>query len=102
MRERILLILKFLLLALLVSIGILFWEALPIISGYGAKVVCSGVYVAGRKPEDVIRDDLGSFPMSLASCTVDDRDSSVTAKVCGLAVRKAVRAACDCRAGRSR
>lgn len=90
MRERVFLILKFMLLALLVGMGIVIWESLPVISGYAAKVVCSGVYVAGRRPAEVIRYDLASFPMNLAVCTVDDRDSSVTAKVWGLAERKAI------------
>lgn len=66
------------------------WKSLPIISGYAAKVVASGVFVAGRPAEDVIRQDLVSFPANWASCTVDEKDSSVTASVWGLARRKAI------------
>src|SRR5260221_4615313 len=83
-------ILKFLGLAIGIIVLIFVWESLPIISGYGAKVVCSGVFVAGREKTDVVREDLASFPISLASCTVDGKDSSVTASVWGLARRKAI------------
>src|ERR1051326_4122664 len=90
MRERIQLILKFLLLVFLIAILVLVWESLPIISGYAAKTACSGVFVAGRQPNQVLRQDLASFPVNLASCTVDMQDSSVTASVLGLASRKAI------------
>jgi hypothetical protein len=52
MRERLVLVFKFLLLAVGIGILVLVRESLPIISGYGAKVLCSGVFVAGRSPED--------------------------------------------------
>ncbi|MBS1660585.1 MAG: serine hydrolase [Bacteroidetes bacterium] len=84
------LILKFLLLLLGISILIFLWSALPIISGYGAKIAASGVFVAGRGAEDVIREDLGNFPVRLASVKVNLADSSVTASVWGLAERKAI------------
>jgi len=73
-----------------VIILVIIRESLPVISGYGAKVVCSGVFVAGRAKVDVVREDLASFPMDLASVTVDERDSSVTASVWGIARRKAI------------
>jgi CubicO group peptidase (beta-lactamase class C family) len=90
MRERVQLILKFLFLVFVIGIVVFFWKALPIISGYAAKVACSGIFVAGRQQERVLHDDLASFPMNLASCTVDFQDSSVTASVLGLARRKAI------------
>jgi hypothetical protein len=90
MRERLLLIFKFLLLVFLIGIIVLVWKSLPIISGYAAKVACSGIFVAGRPQEKVLREDLGSWPANLASCSVDMQDSSVTASVLGLAKRKAV------------
>jgi CubicO group peptidase (beta-lactamase class C family) len=90
MRERVQLVLKFLFIAFLIALIIFVWEALPIISGYAAKVVCSGVFLAGRPQEQVLREDVGAFPMNLASCSVDMQDSSVTASVFGLAGRKAV------------
>jgi len=83
-------ILKVLLLMLTAAVLILAWQSLPIISGYGAKVVCSEVFVTGRDKEDVIKEDLSSFPLNLSSCTVDEKDSSVSASVWGLAKRKAI------------
>ena len=90
MRERVQLILKFLGLVFLVGIIVILWKALPIISGYAAKVACSGIFVAGRPADRVLRDDLASFPANLASCTVNYQDSSVTASVLGLGSRKAI------------
>jgi CubicO group peptidase (beta-lactamase class C family) len=90
MRDRVLLILKFLVLVFGICIFVLIRESLPIISGDGAKVLCSGVFLAGRNPEEVIKDDLAGFPLSLGSYTVDKADSSVTATVWGMALRKAV------------
>jgi CubicO group peptidase (beta-lactamase class C family) len=89
MRERLVLIFKFLLLVLLIGVIVLVWKSLPMISGYAAKVACSGIFVAGRPQEKVLKEDLGSWPVRLASCTVDMQDSSVTASVLGLARRKA-------------
>jgi len=90
MRERIQLILKFLFLVFLISILVFIWECLPVISGYAAKIACSGIFIAGRPSNQVLRQDLAAFPTNLASCTVDMQDSSVTASVLGLASRKAV------------
>ena len=90
MRERLQLILKFLVLVFFFSVIVLIWKSLPIISGYAAKVACSGIFVAGRQPDRVLRDDLASFPANLASCSVNYQDSSVTASVFGLGRRKAV------------
>ncbi|HXO77149.1 MAG TPA: hypothetical protein VN824_17970 [Puia sp.] len=83
-------ILKVLLLMLAAAVLIFVWRCLPIISGYGAKVVCSEVFVAGRDKGDVIKEDLSGFPLNLSSCTVDEKDSSVSASVWGLAKRKAI------------
>jgi CubicO group peptidase (beta-lactamase class C family) len=90
MRERIQLILKFFFLVFLIAFLVLIWESLPVISGYAAKIACSGVFTAGRPPNQVLRQDLASFPVNLASCTIDMQDSSVTASVLGLASRKAI------------
>src|ERR1700743_1113905 len=90
MRDRIHLVLKFLCLVFLISVIVLIWKALPIISGYAAKVACSGIFVAGREPNRVLRDDLSSFPVNLASCSINYQDSSVTASVLGFGSRKAV------------
>jgi CubicO group peptidase (beta-lactamase class C family) len=90
MRERLQLILKFLALVFAIGFLVYAWKVLPIISGYAAKVACSGIFLSGRPQERVLRDDLASFPVDLASCTVNMQDSSVTATVLGLASRTAV------------
>ncbi|MEO6720372.1 MAG: serine hydrolase [Ferruginibacter sp.] len=66
------------------------WITFPIISGYGAKNMCSAVFLAGRSEQQENEQELGFFPMSLGSFTVDYKDSSVTGKVFGFAKRKAI------------
>jgi CubicO group peptidase (beta-lactamase class C family) len=66
------------------------WQAFPIISGYGAKNLCSAIYLQHRNPKDVIKEDLGDFPISLGSYSINEKDSSVTATVWGLAKKKAI------------
>ncbi len=85
--------LKIFLIVLLV-LGLVFtWLVLnvfPAVSGYGAKNMCSAIYLQHRKPDDVIREDLSDFPKSLARFSFSDKDSSVTATVLGFAERKAI------------
>jgi CubicO group peptidase (beta-lactamase class C family) len=66
------------------------WLSFPIISGYGAKNMCSAVFVAGRNEEQERKQELGFFPMSLGTFTVDYKDSSVTGTVFGLGREKAI------------
>jgi len=81
----------FVLLILVVGYGAQYgWRAFPIISGYGAKDICSCVFVAGRDPKNVIDNELNSIPLKYGSYEVNEKDSSVTASVFGLAKRKAI------------
>lgn len=66
------------------------WQAFPIISGYGAKNLCTCVYVAGRTPESVLNDELGTVPLSLGSFAVNPEDSSASGSVFGMANKKAI------------
>lgn len=66
------------------------WVSFPIISGYGAKNLCSAVFVAGRSEQQVKEQDLGFFPITLGSFKVNYTDSSVTGSVWGFARRKAI------------
>lgn len=65
-------------------------QAFPILSGYGAKNLCSCVTLGGRQPEDVISHELGSGILSLGSFAFHPEDSSATASVFGFAKRKAI------------
>ena len=83
-------ILKITGLLLLIAIVVFLWSAFPIVSGYGAKNLCSGAYLSGRTAEDVIENELGAFPLSLGSFKLNLEDSSATASVWGLARKKAI------------
>jgi hypothetical protein len=78
---------------LLILIIVFVWlsyTVFPAISGYGSKNLCSAVYLQHRNPTDVIKEDLGDFPLSLGTFTVNEKDSSVTGSVWGLAKRKTI------------
>jgi CubicO group peptidase (beta-lactamase class C family) len=83
------------LLLLLSSIVILLivyvcWISFPIATGYGAKVLCSAVFVSGRNEKDIIREDLDFFPVNCAKCKIDFKDSSATCSLLGVATHKAI------------
>jgi hypothetical protein len=80
----------FLLLLIATAVTWYAWFAFPLISGYGAKNLCSAIYLQHRDANEVIKDDLGEFPLSLGSFTVDKTDSSVTGSVWGFAKCKAI------------
>ena len=63
---------------------------LMILSGYGAKNLCSCVFNSGREPASVIENELGNFPLTLGTFSLNLEDSSATGSVLGLAKRKAM------------
>jgi CubicO group peptidase (beta-lactamase class C family) len=65
-------------------------QALPIVAGYGAKNLCSCVFVAGRNPEQVIAQELGAALVNLGTYKVNYEDSSASGSVLGLSKRKAI------------
>lgn len=77
-------ILLFLILLFLTAI-FLVRKVFPIISGYGAKTICSNVFICDRLPADIIKNELGSFPLNLGNYTIDVQQKSVTGTVLGFA-----------------
>lgn len=65
-------------------------SALAIISAYGAKNLCSGVYVSGRTAQSVIEGELGTALSSLGTYTVDDAWKAASGSVFGLFRREAI------------
>ena len=66
------------------------WISFPFMTGYGSKVMCSAVFVAGRNERQVRDQDLSAYMMKLADFEVNDADSSVTGSIFGLAKRKTI------------
>lgn len=66
------------------------WVSFPIISGFGAKNLCSCMFVGGRSEKSVKEEELADSPLPLGKFVVDEKDSSVTGTVFGLAKRKAI------------
>jgi CubicO group peptidase (beta-lactamase class C family) len=62
----------------------------PVIAGYGAKNLCSCVYIQGRNEEEVIRQELGTLLGKVGSFSVNREDSSATGKVLFFSNRKAI------------
>jgi hypothetical protein len=52
-----------LLVLFLVAVITYLWTYIPIITGYAAKTMCSGIFVSGRSSAEVEKTDLGSFPV---------------------------------------
>ncbi|MCW3081567.1 MAG: serine hydrolase [Segetibacter sp.] len=52
--------------------------------------MCSNVFVCERLAEDIIKNELGSFPLNLGSYIINKQERSVTGTVLGLAKMKAV------------
>lgn len=77
---------------LLLTLGYLVyycWKAFPVLTGYSAKMACSCMYLGERTLQSVEEQELGRFPLKLASVEVLS-DSSVVATVMGLAKQTAV------------
>jgi CubicO group peptidase (beta-lactamase class C family) len=65
-------------------------ESVSILSGYGAKVMCSCVYLSDRSPNHVLDHELAGFPYSLASYRVQQDKNSATGSLFGLGKRRAI------------
>jgi CubicO group peptidase (beta-lactamase class C family) len=65
-------------------------QAFPIITGYGAKNLCSCAYLSGRTEQSVLDNELSTFPLSIGTFELHPEDSSATASVFGFAEHKAI------------
>ena len=86
-------IVRSLLILLIAALGVLIyyaWNAFPIITAYGSKIMCSAVFDAGRNEQQVLDQDLSAYMMKLAHFKVNYADSSVTGSIFGLAKRKVI------------
>lgn len=59
-------------------------------AGYKAKALATGVFVSGREPERVDRDDLSDGPTVLVSGRVGPQDRSASSRALGLIRGKAI------------
>lgn len=66
------------------------WISIPVATGYGAKILCSAIFVSGRSEAEVKTQELNFTPLNIASYRVDYKDSSVTCSLYGLGKRKAI------------
>ncbi|RYY43857.1 MAG: class C beta-lactamase-related serine hydrolase [Chitinophagaceae bacterium] len=83
-------LLVFLLVALLAYGFRYAWLSFPIMSGFTAKNMCSCVFIGGRSDSSVAAEELGDLPLSLADYAIDTVEHAVTARVFGMAKKKAV------------
>jgi hypothetical protein len=63
---------------------------LPVVTGYSAKDICSGIFIANRSLESLVENDINYSFMSKTSIKVDENEKSVTASIFGLFPRKAI------------
>lgn len=75
---------------IILIIGTSQYPKLYIATGYGAKCMASGVFVAGRDPENVKANDLDYSLVKYTNNKIDYIEKSVTTSLYGLAKQKAI------------
>ncbi len=76
--------------AVILVIGTSQYPKLYIATGYGAKCMASGIFVAGRDPENVKANDLDYSVVKYTTNKIDYTEKSVTTTLFGLARQKAI------------
>lgn len=76
-----------------------FYRAVPTFLGYAGKYLCSGVFISGRSPQEILRADIAPmiFFNRLLCTRVDTQAQEVTVSLAGVVARKAIfRSGCGC------
>ena len=74
------------------GIGVGVWfvlRQLPIIHGYAAKLACSCTFLQGRNTGEILKDDLGFFPVNLSTIKIIKDEQAVEASLWSLFPQKA-------------
>lgn len=66
------------------------WNMFPVISGYGAKTLCSCAYIQGRPEKEIIEQELGTLLGKIGSFALNPKDSSASGRVLFFAKKKAI------------
>jgi hypothetical protein len=90
MKKRILLSLMVFLIVLLCCALLYITYLSPGITGYAAKNIASGVFVAGRTQESIEKEDINFFPVKYTKNIVDYDKDIVTSKLLGIWKSEAV------------
>ena len=84
MKKRILLLVLYFFI-MLIGCALLYISYLsPGITGYAAKSVASGVFVAGRTQESIEKEEINFFPVVYTKTSVDTDNKTVTSKLLGI------------------
>lgn len=67
-----------------------YYPMLNILTGYAAKNMTSGLYLANRTQSSMEEGDNGFFPVNLAGYDIDEKGKAVKASIFGLMERKAI------------
>lgn len=84
---------RFLLVGIIALIGAAFLYVIPrlsIVTGYVAKEVCSCIFVAERDTARTKLEDVGYFPINLATFSIDENNKTVSSNIYGFAIETAV------------
>ena len=90
MKKRLLLSLLIFIAVLIIAVFSYISYLSPGITGYAAKYLASGVFVAGRTQESLENAELNFFPVKYSSNIVDSEGSTVTSRLLGIWKSKAV------------
>ena len=74
------------------------WRAAPIATGYGAKMLCSGMFVSGREPQSLWAEDLELMRDNLVRGDVDRERKTATTQIFGFLFKRTAyyRGPCGC------